>query len=126
MIIDSVNMILELPMDKRLKILKLIEKSLNLQKIKIEKLAELIGVLVAACPAVAYGWLYYKELEGLKIRALRDNGYDMKKYITMPQKAIVELHWWENNILTSVNKTRSSIYDLEISSDASLTGWGAT
>lgn len=63
MIINSDNMSLELPCKKRVNIKKMLEIVLSNKKISIQNLADCIGVLVAACPGVAYGWLYYKELE---------------------------------------------------------------
>lgn len=76
-IIDSIKMILKLPLDKKLEILSLVDNALVNDKIKLEKLVEIVGVLVAACPAVAYGWLYYKELESTKRKALFKHNNDM-------------------------------------------------
>lgn len=70
MIINSVDMTLELPVEKRLKIKNMLSRLLSSKKLSVQDLAESIGVLVAACPAVAYGWLYYKELELVKRNAL--------------------------------------------------------
>ena len=70
MLINSVDMTLELPKDKRIKVREMIECILRSRKIRIQNLAECIGVLVAACPGIAYGWLYYKQLELVKRNAL--------------------------------------------------------
>ena len=111
-------------MDKKLKILKMVEKYLNKRVIKIRELAELIGTLVAACPAVAYGWLFYKQLEMIKQDFLKLEGYESKKNIKISDGAIDELKWWKEYILPAENKIRTESFDLEIFSDASLTGWG--
>lgn len=50
----------------------------------------------------------------------------MEKYTTLSQNAIQELKWWHSNILTANNRIRSLTFDIEIFSDASTTGWGAT
>lgn len=94
--------------------------------IKLQELMESIGVLVAACPAVAYGWLYYKNLEKLKRDSLHENQNNPNKKITLTEPAIEDLKWWDAKISTVKNKIRTSIFDLEIFSDASTTGWGAT
>lgn len=123
-IIDSERIILELPIEKRVKVLNLVEKTLkDKARIKIQNLAEVVSVLVAACPAVAYSWLYYKELESAKRKAYNDG--NMNKFTFLPEQAISELEWWKDNIMSSRNKIRCSNFDLEIFSDASLTGWGA-
>lgn len=124
-IINSKKTILELPLEKRRKIFDLLTTTLKKNIIKIEKLAELVGTLVAACPAVAYGWLYYKELEILKRKALTFCKDDMSKCIALSKQAVSELNWWKENIMFLVNKIRNYGFDLEIFSDASLTGWGA-
>lgn len=118
-------MSLELPWEKRLKIKDMIDNLLKRKRVKIQNLAEAIGVLVAACPAVAYGWLYYKELDMIKFNALLIHHKDMEQWATLSQNAIQDLHWWRSNILTSTNKIRSFDFDMEIFSDASTTGWGA-
>lgn len=124
-IINSKNMLLKLPLDKCKKILNLVETALTKEKIKIEKLAELVGVLVAACPAVAYGWLYYKELESCKRKALTIHNNDMSKLALLNSQAKTELEWWRRKIMFSSNKIRNFKFDMEIFTDASLTGWGA-
>lgn len=124
-IIDSEKMILELPLEKKVKIVKLVNKTLREAKIKIQSLAEVVGVLVAACPAVAYGWLYYKELESAKRKALAYHDNNMNKFTILPGQALSELEWWRDHIMSSSNKIRCSRFDLEIFSDASLSGWGA-
>lgn len=60
---------LELPTENKIKIKQMLENLLNKRVIKIQCLAETIGTIVTACPAVAYGWLYYKPLEKIKLEA---------------------------------------------------------
>ena len=62
-VIDSSKMLLMLTDKKRFKIYGKITDFLSKKQCKIRDLAEVIGILVAACPAIRYGWLYYKELE---------------------------------------------------------------
>lgn len=44
----------------------------------------------------------------------------------MSSGAIKELKWWDSQIGITKNKIRSNSFDLEIFSDASKSGWGAT
>lgn len=95
-------------------------------KDEIQILMEIIGIIVAACPTVAYGWLYYKTLESLKREGLEKHHGNPNKSIHLNSLTKEELIWWNSNILLSKNQIRSSVFDLEIFSDASTTGWGAT
>lgn len=123
--INSSNMTLELPMDNRLKIKQLLESFFHESKVKIQESAEPIGVLVAACPAIAYGWMYCKELELIKRNALQLNRGNMSKRIDSSVGAISEIKWSHSHIFSSNNKIRTSNFDMEIFTDASTTGWGA-
>ncbi|XP_058799080.1 uncharacterized protein LOC131668714 [Phymastichus coffea] len=119
-------MTLTLPYEKKVRIFEMVSTILEMKVVRIKMLARCIGVLVAACPAVAYGWLHYKYLETLKGDALTIQDYNMYKSVHLDTKAREELEWWKANILPSYNKIRSNIFDLTIFSDASKTGWGAT
>lgn len=59
-------------------------------KIKIGKLAKLIGILLTAFPAVVYGCLYYKELKSSKIRALNTYNNGMRKFTFLNNQAVIE------------------------------------
>lgn len=126
MIINSEEMTIELPSEKRIKIRNMLDKLLRKQEIKIQTLEECIGTLVAACPAIAYGWLYYKELEKLKTSALIINNYDQNRFAMLSSGAVEDLNWWRSHIMKDKNIIRSNNFDLEIFSDASGTGWRAT
>ena len=123
--IHSREMLLELPPDKRNRIKSFIKDILKSRKIKVQTVAVCIGTLVAACPAVAYGWLFYKNLEKDKRRALILYKGNTNAFTTLSTGSLRDLHWWADQISQSNNKIRTSSYDMEIYSDASKTGWGA-
>lgn len=124
-IINSKDMTLSLPEEKKYKLIKTIGEFLNKDSCLIREMAGLIGVLVAACPGVPYGMLYTKMLEREKMKALilNDQNFDRSMIIHPHMKK--DLDWWRHNIPIAKNPIRSSNYSLEIFSDASLTGWGA-
>ena len=62
-VIDSDGMLLMLTDKKKLKIHDKITSFLSKKQCTIRELAKIMGIIVAACPAVRYGWLYYKNLE---------------------------------------------------------------
>lgn len=121
---DSVTMTMSLPLEKRRSIAQLIDKYLKLPVCTIRDFARFLGVLTAACPAVRYGWLYTKSFERVKYLALKSfpNNYDAQ--IKLSQIILPDLQWWKQNIYHTVNPINIQNYDIEIYSDASLTGWG--
>lgn len=123
-IYDTKSLSMGLPSDKRSKIAELVSKFTKLPSCSIREFAQLIGVLVAACPAARYAWMYTKILERVKYLALLmyDN-YEVK--INLPIIILEDLHWWSSNIGTTSNFMRQPNFELEIYTDASRTGWGA-
>ncbi|CAG5084921.1 Protein of unknown function [Cotesia congregata] len=78
--INSERLTFELPESKRLKILELVRRMRGKKECKIRDLAKFIGNLIAACPAIKYGWLYTKAFEREKYLALveNENNYEGK------------------------------------------------
>lgn len=123
-ILDSKEMCVRLPDKKRENILSLVNKFLKIDQCKIQDLAQFLGVLVAACPGIQYGWLYTKRMERLKFIALReqDNNYEAK--VVLSQEVIEDLNWWAKIIKISNNPIVEESFDLIICSDSSKSGWG--
>lgn len=123
-IYDTTKMTLSLPIDKRNKIALLVQKFSRLPFVTIRDFSQLIGVLVSACPAVRYGWLYTKVLERQKYLFLQQHSsYDIK--VRLPNIILDELNWWNENIYKVNNAIKNPTYEIEIYTDASRTGWGA-
>lgn len=123
--INSRDMTLSLPEEKKAKLIKTILEFLYRDSCLIREMAALIGLLVAACPGVPYGMLYTKMLEREKMKALILNDHDFDRSMTIYSHVKKDLEWWLNSIPVAKNPIRSLNYRLEIFSDASLTGWGA-
>lgn len=123
-IFNSLDMSIALPEDKRINIARLLQKFQSLPSCTIRDFAHLIGTLTSACPAIKYGWAYTKLLERQKFLALQKYGSYEKKF--RPAKEILpDLVWWLKNINTAKNSIGPLSFDLEIFTDASLSGWGA-
>lgn len=123
-IYNTTDMTLSLPIDKRQKILQLVQKFLSLPTVTIREFSKLIGTLVSACPAMRYGWLYTKILEREKYLLLQKyKSYDQK--VDLPPTILQDLYWWNNNVLIVNNPIKQPSFDLTIYTDASRTGWGA-
>lgn len=123
-IFNSENMTMSLPQEKSISIINNIKNILNKRSFKIRELAELIGKLVAASPAVKYGWLYTKMLERDKYLALKIHK-NFEKSMSLSMQSINDLKWWLENLKTSHNQLSNYSYDYEIFTDSSKTGWGA-
>lgn len=120
---NSKKMSLKLTKDKKEKILLRAQKFDN-KSFKIRELAEFVGTLVAACPAVKYGLLYTKNLERRKYLALAENKENYDKRMTLDSSALSDIHWWIKNTPSASNSIGIKHFDIEIFSDASLSGWG--
>lgn len=121
--INSKDLQVSLPDQKIHKINSEIKKFVVITRCTIRDFARLVGLLVSACPAVEYGWLYTKNFERIKFLNLKDND-NYNKYMNVPASLIPDLEWWKHSIFHSVCKIKDDSYSLEIFSDASTTGWG--
>ncbi|XP_077257548.1 uncharacterized protein LOC143894793 [Temnothorax americanus] len=122
---NSVMMTLELPEDKKQKILDLLKKFVPGKTVSLRQWSSFVGSINACCPAVKYGRLYTKGFERVRYLGLlkNDNNYDAK--ICLPENLEPDFRWWKINIPKSSNPIRQGNYKHEIFSDASTTGWGA-
>lgn len=120
---DSRRMGLRLPNSKKNKIKEKLLLFLRVRKCKLREFARLIGLLVSACPAIQFSWLYTKLLERHKyLCLLKYSSYEAT--ITIPLELHDDLYWWIENIDTGFNPFRLNEFQIEIFSDASKSGWG--
>lgn len=124
-IINSIDYTLELTNKKKSQIVNLCKSFEEGKYYKSRDVAKLLGVLTAAVPAVAYGSIHTKRLERQKFLALiiNNNNYESKMIINESMKN--DLDWWQYKAVRGKNPIRLNQFLLELSSDASLTGWGA-
>lgn len=96
------------------------------KKFTIRELAQLIGQMVAAFPAVEWGPLYYRRLDKDKSEGLKNKKGDFDAVISLSQEATVELDWWIHNVKNSVCHLQRAEASVQIMTDASTSGgWGA-
>lgn len=122
--INSENLEISLPPDKKVRIKDEIRKFINMKNCKIRTFAQLVGILVSACPAVEYGWVHTKQFERCKFLNLKGDE-DYNKQMILPNSLMPDFHWWLKVIDNSKHRIRDDNYSIEIYSDASTTGWGA-
>lgn len=123
-IFDTEAFTISLPSSKIEKILNCINYCVQRQTLTVFKLAELIGLLVAASPAVAYAPVHIKNLEYDKNRALAITGNDYGGEVSLSQDSKEDLAWWSKHIRQSSMSLNKDKYDIVLTSDASLKGWG--
>ena len=124
-ILDSKSMKVNLTEERKDKIKKAIENALANRNIKIRTFSSIIGLFVAAFPAVMYGPLNYRYMEKDKTENLKINAGNFDKYMTISDKSVEEINWWKKNIDSSfgyINKDSNP--DSVIFTDASNSGWG--
>lgn len=92
-VINSQEFKITLPSDKKVAIKLELQKFAKIKRCKIRKFSRFVGILVSACPAVEYGWLYTKQLERVKFLSLRE-GNDYEKHMNIPSSILPDLGWW--------------------------------
>ncbi|KAJ0169654.1 hypothetical protein K1T71_014839 [Dendrolimus kikuchii] len=124
-ILNTEHMTLELPQEKQGSIRNIITKFLHVKTCKIREFAKLLGTLVAACPAIQYGPGHLKIMERIRYLSLLNTEDNYDAIVKLPSETHQELKWWLHNIDNRPYKSFSCRkFQLEIFSDASLTGWG--
>ena len=104
-IFDSTNLTIELPEDKKLKLIRVIKKLINLKSCRISVFAHVIGLLVSILPTIKYGMLYIKKLEREKLKALKKVNQHYNKIMKVNHLFILDdLNWWLKKDTTSVSK----------------------
>ncbi|KAJ8946241.1 hypothetical protein NQ317_016241 [Molorchus minor] len=124
-VFNSEKMIIELTQSKRQNIEKWVIYFLKRNTFRIRTFAKMLGLLVSACPAVKYGFLYTKRLERQKYLALMANNMSYNDCMSLSPECQNDLAWWSRNIQRAYNDVRNDTFKIEICTDASLTGWGA-
>ena len=89
-------------------------------------MARVIGKIIATFPAARYGPLHYRALETNKIAALKCNKGHFDRPMDLSEDAKLDLEWWIANATSVYRPILLSKPTIEIRTDASGEGWGAT
>lgn len=108
--LNSEKMQIELTTDKRLNISKLINKYQKIKRCKIRDFASFIGSLGFCCQATIYGWVYLKNFEREKVRALEKYHGNYEVVIEINSELNADFKWWKDNIVKLHFKLRSRDY----------------
>ena len=125
-VIDSKEMSVSPTKEKKVKVKDAVTKLLYTKKPKIRTVASILGLLNDVCKGCEYGQAYLKNLEILKIKALRKVGrvgFEGRMKISWICKD--DLKWWLHHIDTTKKPIRLGNPNVSLETDASMLGWGA-
>ena len=125
-IIDSVTMTVTLTPQKQESTKNIIQNLILKRKATIREVAIVVGKIVACFPAVTHGPLHYRFLDIGKNNALRRFKGNFEAMMQIDQDMKTDLQWWLDNVDTASAEILPRKVDIELTSDASSLGWGAT
>ena len=124
-VINSVAMTIQLTREKAAGLQNVCSELLEKSSPSIWEVASVIGKIVASFPGVMHGALYYRQLEKDKSQALvRTNG-NFDGLMSLSPQAKSELQWWIKHVGNAYNVINHPQPQHQITTDASLMGWGA-
>ena len=124
-ILNSADMTVRLPLEKKESILKLCLSVNKRSHISIREFSRLIGKLVATEPGVEYAQLRYKPLERIKEKHLKFNNGNFDSTMIISRSCKSHIQWWIDNLEVSFKLISHGKPNREIYTDSSKTGWGA-
>jgi len=125
-VINSISMSVALPAERSFKIKKVAQHVLQSKSVTIREFAELIGLMVASFPAVPLGQLFYRLCDNYKNVCLKRAKGDYGVSISLNSACKQDIQWWIDNVEKAAAPIRRKAPDLELTSDASMIGWGGT
>ena len=123
-VIDSVKMTVSLTPERANKLHSLAHLVLSSVSITIQKLAELVGMMVASFPAVTFCQLYYRRCDNFKTMCLKQSRGSYTAKIRLPHDCRTDLNWWEVNIRNCFAPIGRNPPCVTLMSDASTMAWG--
>ena len=124
-VLNSVTMTVTLSHAKAENIKHVCKDLLTRTQPTIREVAVVIGKLVASCPGVAMGPLFYRQLENDKTAALKFHHGNFDESMVLSPTAKSDLQWWVENIENVSKPISQGNPSYTLYTDASLQGWGA-
>ena len=123
--LDSTQMKVFLTKDKELKLVKVINETLQKSMPTIREVAGLIGLMIAYSKAFDFAQAHIKWLEKDKNEALVSSKGNFAETMSISALGMLDISWWMDNISLSGKHICYSSPDFELFVDASELGWGA-
>ena len=96
--IDSFAMTVSLKETKKKDLSNLISKTITKTFIKIRKLSQVLGKIVAVLPGSVYEALYYRHIEQNKQHGLKHTKGNNEGYAKITKESLSGLTWWKDNL----------------------------
>ena len=91
----------------------------------IRDMAQLLGLMTSSFPGIMYGALHYRVLEMEKTCALKQTKRNFDRSMTLSSEAKSDIQWWIDSISVAYNPVNHGDPHIIMTTDASLSGWGA-
>jgi hypothetical protein len=126
LVIDSNRLSFALPIAKIEAVKAMCEAALLAKVVSLREIASIMGNFTWAIPAIPYAQAHYRRLQSFYIRKSQAANSNLKIKCLLSLEAQDDLKWWVANL----DKAKDKVFfpqapDLEIYTDASLSGWGA-
>ena len=126
MIIDSVRMSFALPPVKVLEVRKMCEKAITAGQVSLRDVASILGNFTWAIPTIPFAQSHYRSMQRFYIAESQKAKGNLNVKCALSAGSKLDLEWWVENLERANGKEFfPKIPDMEIYSDASLSGWGA-
>ena len=124
-VLNSNSMTVTVTESKIERIILLCQQFHRLKICSIREVGSLIGTLISTFPGNEMGPLHYRSLEREKDIALKRAQGDYDDCMSLSHESKQQLEWWIDNISTSSRQIDHGKPSITLTSDASLSGWGA-
>nr|ACB38666.1 reverse transcriptase [Daphnia pulex] len=126
LMLDSCRLSFALPSAKALAVKSMCESALAVDSISLREIASIMGNFTWAIPAIPFAQAHFRSMQSYYISRARRAGYDLKTKCVLSAAARLDLQWWISSLKVDRDKLFfPDVTDLEIYTDASLSGWGA-
>ena len=126
MMIDSDRLSFSLPAAKVRDVMEMCKKALDDGEVPLRTVASILGNFTWAIPTIPFAQSHYRSMQHFYITESKRVGGDLKVKCTLSPGSIMDLKWWVSNLSALNGKDFfPKIPDIEIFSDASMSGWGA-
>ena len=102
----------------------LISKTITKTFIKIRKLSQVLGKIVAVLPGSVYEALYYRHIEQNKQHGLKHTKGNNEGYAKITKESLSGLTWWKDNLPNMQQKLNHEPPTVTLYSDTSNLCWG--
>jgi hypothetical protein len=126
MAMNSVELSFALPASKVQDVKRMCEKALSSGQVILRDVASILGNFTWAIPTIPFAQSHYRSMQRFYIVESQKALGNLNVRCCLSPESRLDLEWWVAN-LEKVNGKEffPKIPDLEIYSDASMTGWGA-